>query len=165
MKTKLALTFAFVVALVVTSAALAARLDVIRGTHGPDKISGTPHDDVIYARAGDDEVRAHDGHDVVFGSYGDDVLRGGHDADILYGQEGNDVTWAGSGADVTYGGPGNDVLHALANDNQRDVLDCGSGHDTAFVITNDPATIRGCEVVVRLSPDEAAAMASANDDD
>jgi hypothetical protein len=74
------------------------------------------------------------------------------------------VTWVGSGADVQYGGPGNDVLHALANDNQRDVLDCGAGYDVAYLIQHDPVTLHGCEQTIRLSPPEAAALAAANDD-
>jgi len=40
----------------------------------------------------------------------------------------------------------------------------GLGYDVAYVIEHDPATFRGCEQVVRLSPDEAAAQATANAD-
>jgi hypothetical protein len=32
------------------------------------------------------------------------------------------------------------------------------------VIRHDPARFRGCEQVIRLSPEEAAAQAAANDD-
>jgi hypothetical protein len=72
--------------------------------------------------------------------------------------------WAGPGADVQYGGTGNDVLHALANDNQPDVLDCGPGYDVAYVIEHDPVRLHGCEQVIRLTAAQAAAMAAANDD-
>jgi Ca2+-binding RTX toxin-like protein len=159
----------FIVAAVVTllvfvAAASAKSLDVIRGTDGPDTINGTAGSDLIYARAGNDIVRAHDGSDVVYGGKGNDVIRGGPGNDVLYGGEGNDVMWAGAGADVQYGGPGNDVLHALANDNQPDVLDCGTGFDVAYVIMHDPVRIHGCEQVIRLSAAEAASMAAANDD-
>jgi Ca2+-binding RTX toxin-like protein len=82
----------------------------------------------------------------------------------VYGGRGDDVLWVGAGADVQYGGPGNDVLHALANDNQPDIVDCGPGYDVAYVIEHDPVRLRGCEQVIRLSPAEAAAQASANDD-
>jgi hypothetical protein len=92
------------------------------------------------------------------------VLRGGPGNDVIYGGEGNDVTWAGGGADVQFGGQGSDVLHALANDNTRDVMDCGPGLDVAYVIQHDPVTLRGCEQVIRLSPEQAAALAAANDD-
>src|SRR5207248_8056515 len=74
------------------------------------------------------------------------------------------VMWPRAGVDVQYAGQGNDVLHALANDNQRDIIDCGPGYDVAYVIEHDPVTLHGCEKVVRLSPDEAAALSAANDD-
>jgi hypothetical protein len=32
------------------------------------------------------------------------------------------------------------------------------------VIVHDPVRFRGCEQIIRLSPDEAAAMAAQNDD-
>ncbi|OAI54705.1 hypothetical protein AYO48_04745 [Gaiella sp. SCGC AG-212-M14] len=57
-----------------------------------------------------------------------------------------------------------DSFHALANDNTRDVMDCGPGRDVAYVIQHDPVTLRGCEQVIRLSPELAAALAAANDD-
>ena len=51
------------------------------------------------------------------------------------------MIWPGAGADVQYGGQGNDVLHALANDNQPDILDCGPGYDVAYVIVHDPGAL------------------------
>ena len=126
MKPKLA--FLAAAALVLAAAASAARLDLIRGTDGPDTLNGTAGADVIYARGG------------------------------------NDVIWAGAGADVQSGGAGNDILHALANDNQPDILNCGPGFDVAYVIAHDPARFHRCEQVIRLSPEQAAALAAANDD-
>jgi hypothetical protein len=32
------------------------------------------------------------------------------------------------------------------------------------VITHDPARFHGCEQIIRLTPEEAAALAAANDD-
>jgi len=145
MKVKL-LVLAVTGVLAVAAAASAARLDVIYGTAGADTLTGTTGADVIYARAGGDTVRGRPGNDV------------------LYGGAGNDVMWPGSGVDVQYGGTGNDVLHALANDNQPDILDCGPGFDTAIVIEHDPARFRGCEQIVRLSPEEAAALAASGGD-
>ena len=145
MKVKL-LVLAVVGMLAVAAAASAARLDVIYGTAGADTLTGTTGADVIYARAGGDTVRGRAGNDV------------------LYGGAGNDVMWPGSGVDVQYGGTGNDVLHALANDNQPDILDCGPGFDTAIVIEHDPARFRGCEQILRLSPEEAAALAASGGD-
>ena len=142
MKSKLLILTA-VAALGLAAAATAA---VVDGTPGDDTLAGTSNGDVIYGRAGNDVIRAHAGNDV------------------LYGGTGNDVMWPGSGVDVQYGGAGNDVLHALANDNQPDILYCGPGVDTALVIRNDPVRVRGCERIVRLSPDEAAALAESGGD-
>jgi Ca2+-binding RTX toxin-like protein len=153
-----------VAALVFAAAAPAAALDVIRGTDGPDNLNGTPGADLIYGRGGNDNIRAHDGNDVVYAGRGNDVVRGGPGNDAIYAGEGNDVTWAGAGADVQYGGEGNDILHALANDNQPDILNCGPGYDVAYLIVHDPARLHGCEQVIRLSPEDAAAMGAANDD-
>ena len=155
---------AAVAALVVAATATAAQLDLIRGTNGPDELNGTPGSDLIYARAGNDVVRAHDGNDVVYAGPGNDVVRGGLGNDVEFGGHGNDVLWVGAGADVQYGGPGNDVLHALANDNQPDVLNCGPGYDVAYVVEHDPVRVHGCEQVIRLSLDEAASLAQTNDD-
>jgi len=150
--------------LVSATAASAASLDLIRGTPGPDSLNGTNGPDIIYARAGNDGVRAHDGSDVVYAGPGNDVVRGGPGNDVLYGGDGNDVLWAGAGADVQYGGRGNDILHALANDNQPDILNCGPGYDVAYIVVHDPVRLHGCEQVIRLTPEEAAATAAANDD-
>jgi Ca2+-binding RTX toxin-like protein len=151
-------------ALVLSAGASAAALDIVRGTDGPDNLNGTAGSDIIYARGGNDIVRAHEGNDVVYSGKGNDVVRGGPGNDVLYGGDGNDVMWPGAGVDVQYGGDGNDILHALANDNEPDVLNCGPGYDVAYVIVHDPARIHGCERVIRLTPEEAAAQATANDD-
>ena len=65
------------------------------------------------------------------------------------------MLYGGWGADRLYGGPGSDVLHALAPDGQPDLLACGAGNDTAFVLRSERATttVRGCEkVFVEISP-------------
>jgi hypothetical protein len=141
LKAKLVLP-AVVAGLLLAAAASAASLDLIRGTDGPDNLNGTSGPDIIYARG----------------------ARGGPGNDVVYGGAGNDVLWVGAGADVQYGGTGNDILHALANDNQPDIINCGPGYDVAYVIVHDPVRLHGCEQVIRLSPEEAAATAAANDD-
>jgi len=142
MKVKL-LLIGVVAMLAVTAAASAA---IVNGTPGSDTLAGTSGADVIHGGAGNDVIRSHDGNDV------------------LYGGNGNDTMWPGSGVDVQYGGQGNDVLHALANDDQPDFLDCGPGNDTAKVIEHDPARFRGCERIIRLSPADAAALAESGGD-
>ena len=121
---------AAVSALVLAGVALGATKAVFVGTAGPDTIYGTPKADVIYGKAGDDSLHGLGGNDVIYGGLGSDTIRGG------------------DGNDVEYGGPGNDVLHAVANDNQLDIVDCGPGHDVAWLNVDEKGkyVIRGCEV-------------------
>jgi len=159
-------------ALALAGAALGRSLDVINGTPGPDTLVGTPSADVIYAKAGDDvasgkdgpdiiygqagddELHGNGGHDVIYGGHGNDTIRGGADGDIEYGGEGDDSLWGGQGADQLFGGGGGDVLHALANDNQRDVVDCGPGRDKAWLNIRERGLYRvsGCETVFWVVP-------------
>ena len=117
-------------ALTFVGAAFGATKAVFVGTAGPDTINGTPTADVIY------------------GGRGNDTIKGGDGNDVEYGGDGNDVMWVGRGADAEYGGPGDDVLHALADDDQLDIVDCGPGHDVAWLNAAEKGkyVIRGCEV-------------------
>lgn len=85
------------------------------------------------------------GPDVVHGGAGNDRLDGKAGDDKLYGDAGNDSLVGGTGRDSLFGGTGNDSLSAV--DGARDIVDCGSGKDTAVVDRFDVA--RGCERVVR----------------
>ena len=62
--------------------------------------------------------------------------------------------WAGGGADRQFGGPGDDVLHALADDDQVDGLDCGPGQDVAWLSQNERGLYRidGCELLKIVVP-------------
>jgi hypothetical protein len=62
------------------------------------------------------------------------------------------VIWVGSGADREYGGPGDDVLHALANDNQVDYVDCGPGDDVAYENPKEHDVFVNCEKVILKAP-------------
>ena len=153
---------ASLVALLVVGVASAATLDRIKGTPHDDQIVGTPHGDIISALAGNDTVAALAGNDVVYGGQGHDGIRGGDDNDVIRGGEGNDVidagpgddvVWVGRGADREFGGRGNDVMHALANDNQRDFVDCGPGaHDVVFLNANERDVAVNCETVNKVVP-------------
>lgn len=86
------------------------------------------------------------------GTTGNDTLRGG---------DGNDRLWPGSGEDTQFGGDGNDRLHALANDNQPDVLDCGAGNDVAIINAREPHDLAAanCERVRKVVPTPEQASA------
>lgn len=172
MRGRLILLVAGVAGLAFAATALARSYLVIVGTPEPDSLVGTAMADVVYAKAGDDSVRAGDGSDVVYGQAGADVLHGadghdvlyggggkdavhgGEDGDIEYGRDGNDSLWGGRGADQLFGRPGRDVLHALANDNQVDVVVCGGGDDLAWLNVRERGLyrVRGCERINRVIP-------------
>jgi Ca2+-binding RTX toxin-like protein len=125
--------------------------DLAYGGTGADAISGGNGPDRLYGGSNDDTVSGGDGDDRIAGNKGDDTVSGGN---------GNDSLFGGFGADLVSGGDGNDVLHALAADGQPDVLDCGRGYDTAYVLRAERQTTKviGCErlyLVVDLTPDEA----------
>ena len=154
------LALAAVCSLALAGAAFGATKDVFVGTPGPDTIYGTSGGDVIYGKAGSDSLHGRAGNDVIYGGKGDDLIKGGDGNDVEYGGDGNDVMWVGQGADAEYGGPGNDTLHALADDNQLDIVDCGPGHDVAWLNVKEKGkyVIRGCEVRnwIVPSPEQAA---------
>jgi Ca2+-binding RTX toxin-like protein len=131
-----------------------ARGDRIVGTGGPDvifagagndRISAGKGNDVVCAGAGNDQVLGGPGNDWLFGGPGNDVINGGPGNDVIYGGPGNDRIYPGPGRDHVFAGPGNDRV--FARDGQRDVIDCGPGHDVAIVDAMD--VTRHCEVVIR----------------
>jgi Ca2+-binding RTX toxin-like protein len=106
------------------------------GDAHPNSLVGTPGDDLIYGLGAADTILGRGGDDYVFGGAGADRIDGGL---------GNDRLRGGVGADRIDGGPGEDIL--FARDGEADVLDCGSGADTAYVDERDRA--RSCEAVHR----------------
>ena len=58
-----------------------------------------------------------------------DKVFAGADRAIVHGDAGNDTLTGGDGADRLFGGGGNDHLKAV--DDERDLVDCGPGIDTA----------------------------------
>lgn len=69
------------------------------------------------------------------GTASDDILIGGDGSDVLCGDNGNDHITGGPGSDVLRGGAGEDLLDA--RDGAPDVVDGGSGFDTALVDAGD----------------------------
>ena len=103
--------------------------------------------------AGNDSIRARRA-DEIRGQADGDRIKAGADNDVSYGGGGPDSMWAGSGRDRQFGGPGDDVLHALADDDQLDVLDCGRGQDVAWLNQNERGLYRieDCEVLKIVVP-------------
>ena len=154
----------------------ADRPDRISAFAGNDLVYGRAGGDDVRAGAGNDGVRASDGGDLVYGGRGNDLIAGGDGGDRLYGGSdsdqldggdgndraagnrgpddvsggyGNDSLYGGWGADRLFGGPGNDDLHALAADGDVDLLQCGPGRDTAWILRSERhlTQVVACEVV------------------
>lgn len=89
----------------------------MRGTAGVDFLCGGAGPDVVEGLAGNDRMAGLAGSDRLLGGAGNDSLRGDE------------------GEDTLLGGAGNDVLNA--RDGARDVIDGGTGRDTAIVDASD----------------------------
>ena len=149
------LSAAVVVVVALAGGAGAAVADVshagwptITGEHlsadGGDKLDGTPLNDELLGGDGNDHIVGHRGADVIWGDknptgnngWQHDVMSGGPGNDWIYPSHGTNVVRAGSGADhiKAYYGHGS--------------IDCGPGHDTAQVRTNNAYTLHNCEHIV-----------------
>jgi hypothetical protein len=133
--------------------------DLVRAGTGDDAVQGDNGSDMAFGGGGNDRINVGNADDVAWGGSGDDGLGGGNGPDALHGGTGNDRVaggngddrlWGGPGADRLFGGNGDDTLHALAADEDHDLLDCGPGHDTARVRASERASTRiiGCETIV-----------------
>lgn len=128
----------------------------VDGTDGPDRLVGTKRGDIVIGGAGDDVVHAGDGQNVVYGQWGNDTILTGSYVDTVYGGGGNDVIRTGAGEDFVFPGSGRDIVdagrgpdHVIANDGERDAVDCGPGDDRARVDEYD--VVRNCEHVTVVS--------------
>ena len=110
-----------VATLLTVAAVLPAAADVIEGTDGPDRLSGTAQRDTI---------RGYDGRDLRHGRAGDDILR------------------SGRGHDVLYGGPGTDLLFPGKDGWTDDRVYGGSGEDTVIWLEGEAFESKGCERVL-----------------
>ena len=119
------------------------------GTPEGDSITGTASGETINAQGGNDNVFASDGNDTVYGSSGNDAeLFGNGGSDKVYGGGGGDAInayfWDTQGStDYSYGGGGNDTISA--QDNNRDIINCGKGTDRVFY-DEGIDTITACEI-------------------
>jgi Tol biopolymer transport system component len=107
------------------------------GNFGANTLVGTGKNDKLNGLGGNDTLNG-------FG--GNDVLNGGLGNDRIFGGAGNDHLIGGPGKDILNGGAGNDTVDA--RDGQRDIIDCGAGHDIVHADTHDIVS-KNCEVVRR----------------
>lgn len=108
-----------------------------------------PDDDRDHAlgRGGDDVIFTGDDADTLDGGDGNDTLDGGIDDDLIYGGTGEDSIIGGHGSDTIDGNDGSDWIDASSSsllypnvpdatdpfeDNDRDVVDGGTGDDTIY---------------------------------
>jgi Ca2+-binding RTX toxin-like protein len=94
---------------------------LVEGDGGANTLTGTSGADTIRAFGGDDLVRSLGGPDRIYGGKGNDRLYGGYGNDHIVSQ---DLNSRGIG--------------------QRDVVDCGPGHDT-FKADFDDRVLANCE--------------------
>jgi hypothetical protein len=124
------------------------------GTNHADTITGTSDTDFIKARGGPDTVHGGGQYDNISGGRGNDVLHGDGGAespllgrvsgdggdDRVYGDAGDDGNlFGGAGKDKIFGGEGDDTVdgYSYESTEERDVLDCGPGEDTATMSPSD----------------------------
>jgi subtilisin family serine protease len=128
--------------------------NMIAGTGGDDRRTGTAQTDIMLGRRGVDILHGlggadclygHRGADRLYGAYGDDRLFGGPGPDRVSGGTGDDRIDTGPGRDQVAAGTGNDRV--LARGHAADTIDCGPGRDVAIVDRADRT--RRCEQVRR----------------
>jgi hypothetical protein len=129
--------------------------NVIVGTSGDDRRSGSALPDLMLGRRGVDILRGRRGADCLYGNKGADRLFGGHGRDRLFGGPGADRVSGGAGDDLIDSGSGHDRIAAGAgNDRVRarghaaDTIDCGPGRRDVAIVDNADRT-RRCEDVRR----------------
>jgi RTX calcium-binding nonapeptide repeat (4 copies) len=132
--------------------------DDLRGFGDGALIVGGPGDDQHLALFGDQIIQGGPGNDLIYDGDGNDRAEGGSGRDQVGGGHGEDELSGGSGNDLIAGGYGSDGIEAGAGDDEvwsfdpdRDTVDCGTGHDRAYVSRTDRVT--GCETVSYGSPD------------
>lgn len=119
--------------------------DRLRGLGGNDVLNGEAGNDCLEGGAGNDRLNGGAGNDRLLGGGGRDVLTGGTGNDRLVGGRGKDVLIGGPGRNAYVAGPGNDRVNA--RNGRRELINCGTGRDTARVDRRD--RVRGCERVTR----------------
>ena len=113
-------------------------------SHGTDRVSAGPGDDIVYGAS-------RGGHTIIDGGPGNDYLQGGGviSTNFIKGGSGSDtIRLVGHGFNRVLAGPGDDIIYAYSKDAVR--IDCGPGKDTIRVGNNRNLVTRHCEKTVRL---------------
>jgi Ca2+-binding RTX toxin-like protein len=114
----------------------------VRGTSGPDVLTGNAGNDVIFGDRGNDFIDGSSGDDCLRGGKDNDTLSGGSQNDLLYGDREIDSLSGGLGNDTLYGGKDNDTLNGdggndfLSGDKGSDLVTGGVGSDTFFFLVD-----------------------------
>jgi Ca2+-binding RTX toxin-like protein len=115
--------------------------DVMNGGTDADFMEGGLQGDTLRGQDGDECFSTPDFVGIeMFGDEGNDELYGNAGEDCMMGEE---------GTDEHYGGDNNDFIDSVSGDTPgtRDLVDCGSGFDTA-VVNREEDIVRGnCENV------------------
>lgn len=88
-------------------------VQVLRGDHHTDTLTGGAGPEDIYGGGGDDHL---------FGNGGADYLAGGEGRDFMDGGDGDDLIVSGPGGDIMRGGAGADVFYVARSDNSATSL-------------------------------------------
>jgi Ca2+-binding RTX toxin-like protein len=129
-----------------------------------DEMNGGPSRDFMEGNEGDDILTGQEGSEhlgtttqpTMFGDEGDDKLFGGPGGDAMQGVE---------GTDEHYGGDNNDFINAASQEmppttDAPDLVDCGSGIDTAVYRRND-RVLPNCEPDERILVTDTTTVAPA----
>jgi Ca2+-binding RTX toxin-like protein len=131
---------------------------------GPDVMNGGTSDDFMEGNTGADILRGQDG-DECEGFINNAWMYGDQGGDQLYGNAGEDCMEGDQGTDEHYGGNDNDFIDALNGDvdpetdaplGTHDLVDCGSGEDTALVNSDEDIVRANCEHVVDVATSAAS---------
>ncbi len=116
----------------------------LQGDNANDDIFGSPKRDLLIGGGGDDNINGSgaadcllgdNGADKIVGAAGGDAIAAGQGNDEVHGTNGDDLIEADYGEDQVNGGDDNDAIDTV--DNAADDVDCGAGHDIAFLDDND----------------------------
>jgi Ca2+-binding RTX toxin-like protein len=130
--------------------------DVMNGGGSFDWLAASDGNDILRGQEGDDNDRGAF-YTAMFGGLGDDELYGGPGEDGMEGEQ---------GTDEHFGGRDNDYIDAVVDDElgTQDLVDCGSGYDTAEVREPEDIVRDNCEEVTEVTTVAAAPGTTTNQD-